>query len=97
MKAKLEVLKKLMSQMQRLMANGLGDSSEAGECAMEEMAEPKESIAEAKEEGDDGLKEAVRAAFKPKPKAPVKGAMVVMQSKKQEPMLVKKKGKMNYG
>lgn len=103
MKAKMEMLKELLSQMQMLMAEGHGDDQEAGAEALEsigEEAEPEvagEAMAEGEDcEHDDGLKSAVREAFKGKPKAPTKGAMIVMESKSAEAPNFKKKGKGKY-
>lgn len=112
MNAKMEALKDLVSQMYKLMSDGHGESEEAGKDAMEAISEGESPVAEKAEEacepeGGDDIRSAVREAFKGKPKAPSKGAMIVMESKTAMPMKKdgeelmarRKKGKggMNYG
>jgi hypothetical protein len=103
MKAKLEMLKDLLSQMQVLMAEGEGDSKDAGEEAMECLGEPEKEIASSHEMGEEeeetDIKKAVREAFKPQSKAPMgKGSVMVMKSEAVMPKFGKKKAKgLKYG
>lgn len=87
-KAILEVLKKLMSNMDRKIARGLGDSKEAGKEAMEGLAEAKADTKEkpADHEGDTeallAAKKKDRSHGKFKPKA---GAALMVGVSKPKP------------
>ncbi len=107
MKAKLEMLKDLLHQMQVLMADGHGDDKEAGEDAMDSIGDTvdkpvvaEDDDEEVEDEGEPDIKSAVRAAFKPQKAPPSKGAMVVMGvgKKADKAEAFKKKGKgLKYG
>lgn len=86
MKAKLEMLKELLGQMQSLIADGEGEDQKAGADAMEELgeaveAEPKvaEGVEEeaAPEDEEDDVREAAKAFMRPKRMAPKKSAVVM--------------------
>lgn len=108
MKAKLEMLKDLLSQMQVLMADGHGEDADAGAETMEAIGdeagmpcEGEEEDVVQEEEGDD-IKSAVRDAFKGKPAAPARGGALEVRVAAHKEMpkafAAKKKGKgLKYG